>query len=223
MVDLADVSIELVGSAFAAEECLADLLRPEQGPAAERAQAREVEQLADLGRVQAELVTIDGLQLCVSQNTRLVMDVDAVVVALGGEEGLFQEAFRARGLSRQDVANLEYLPTTLNYSGYLRRRAYEGTFIEVIATLLAVEWPYLDWAQRLEAAGKHPNNHYYQTWIDIHTSEGMSGFVDWLRHTVDAAEISTSGKNELQTIFRDVLRYEVLFFDMAYRGEAWPQ
>ncbi|MCH8898013.1 MAG: TenA family protein [Chloroflexi bacterium] len=144
-------------------------------------------------------------------------------LGLGGEEGLFQEAFRARGLSREDVVNLEYLPTTLNYSGYLRRRAYEGSYIEVIATLLAVEWPYLDWAQRLKAAGKHPNNHYYQTWIDIHTSEGMSGFVEWLRHTVDAAEVSTSGQAELQTIFRDVLRYEVLFFDMAYRGEAWPQ
>jgi len=144
-------------------------------------------------------------------------------LGLGGEEGLFQQAFRARGLSRQDVANLEYLPTTLNYSGYLRRRAYEGSYIEVIATLLAVEWPYLDWAQRLEAAGKHPTNHYFQTWIDIHTSEGMSGFVGWLRHTVDAAEVSSSDKAQLQTIFRDVLRYEVLFFDMAYQGEAWPR
>ena len=72
-------------------------------------------------------------------------------LGLGGEEGLFQQAFRERGLSTQDVANLEYLPTTLNYSGYLRRRAYEGTFLQVIATLLAVEWPYLDWAQRLDA------------------------------------------------------------------------
>jgi thiaminase/transcriptional activator TenA len=143
-------------------------------------------------------------------------------LGLGGEEGLFQQAFRDRGRSREDVAGLEYLPTTLNYSGYLRRRAYEGSFIELVATLLAMEWPYLDWAQRLEAAGKRPDNRYYQTWIDIHTSEGMTGFVNWLRQTVDAAVLSAAERAELGTIFRDVLRYELLFFDMAYRGEAWP-
>jgi thiaminase/transcriptional activator TenA len=144
-------------------------------------------------------------------------------LGLGGEEGLFQQAFRERGLSRQDVAHLEYLPATLNYSGYLRRRAYEGSFIEVVATLLAVEWPYLDWAQRLDAAGKRPDDGYYQTWIDLHTSEGMQGFVDWMRRTVDAAPASAAEESELRTIFRDVLRYELGFFDMAYRGETWGQ
>ena len=89
---------------------------------------------------------------------------------LGGEEGLFQQAFRERGLSPQELAALEYRPTTLNYSGYLRKNAYEGSFLDVIATLLAMEWPYMDWAQRLEAAGKRPENHYYQTWIDLHTA-----------------------------------------------------
>jgi thiaminase (transcriptional activator TenA) len=144
-------------------------------------------------------------------------------LGLGGEEGLFQRAFQERGLSRQDIASLEYLPTTLHYSGYLRRLAYEGSFIEVIATLLAVEWPYLDWAQRLEGAGKRPDNYYYQTWIDIHTSKGMRGFVDWLQRTVDAAPPSADQRRSLQTIFRNVLRYEFLFFEMAYRGESWPE
>ena len=49
-------------------------------------------------------------------------------LGLGGEEGLFQEAFRERGLSRQDVANLEYRPTTLGYSGFLRNIAYSGPY-----------------------------------------------------------------------------------------------
>jgi len=62
-------------------------------------------------------------------------------LGLGGEEGLFQEAFRKRGISRKAVAGLQYLPTTPNYSGYLRTLAYEGTFTKVVATLLAVEWP----------------------------------------------------------------------------------
>ena len=148
--------------------------------------------------------------------------VDFLHVGLGGEEGLFQEAFRERGLSPQDVATMEYRPTTFSYSGYLRKNAYEGSFLDVIATLLAVEWPYMDWAQRLDAAGKRPENHYYQTWIDLHTSKEMTGFVDWLRRTVDEAPTTEADRSRLQDIFRVVLRYELLFWEMAYRDEQWP-
>ena len=144
-------------------------------------------------------------------------------LGLGGEEGLFQEAFRERGLTLDEVKRLQYLPTTRNYSGYLRTQAYEGTFNEVIATLLAMEWPYLDWAQRAEQAGKNPGNRYYQTWIDIHTSPGMSGFVSWLRGVVDGGAPTPDQQEKLQEIFLNVLRYEHQFFDMAYRGEAWPE
>ena len=144
-------------------------------------------------------------------------------LVLGGEEGLFRQAFRERGLSAEQVARLEYRPTTLHYSGYLRRIAYEGDFIDLTATLLAVEWPYLDWAQRLADAGKRPAEYYYQTWIDIHTNEGVTGFVDWLRRTVDAYPVTPAGRSRLQTIFRDVLRYEFLFWEMAYRGEDWQE
>ena len=143
-------------------------------------------------------------------------------LGLSGEEGLFQQAFKERGLTPQQVAELEYRPTTLHYSGYLRRTAYEGSFLDLATTLLAVEWPYMDWAQRLEAAGKRPDNFYYQTWIDIHTSQGMTGFVGWLRQTVDAAPVSDPDRARLQGIFKDVLRYEYMFWEMAYRAEEWP-
>ena len=144
-------------------------------------------------------------------------------LGLGGEEGLFQEAFRERGISRKAVTGLQYLPTTQNYSGYLRTLAYDGTFTEVVATLLAVEWPYLDWAQRAEEAGPKPSDRYYQTWIDIHTSPGMSRFVSWLRSLVDESAPTAIQQDRFQGIFRDVLRYEYQFFEMAYRGESWPQ
>ena len=144
-------------------------------------------------------------------------------LGLGGEEGLFQRAFKERGLSPQQVVELEHLPTTLHYSGYLRRMAYEGSFLDLVGTLLAVEWPYMDWAQRLESAGKRPTNYYYQTWIDIHASREMVDFVAWLRVTVDSTPVTASGRLRLQNIFRNVLRYELLFWEMAFRGEAWPE
>ena len=143
-------------------------------------------------------------------------------LGLGGEEGLFQQAFKERGLLPHAVASLEYRPTTLHYSGFLRKIAYEGTFTDLAGTLLAVEWPYLDWAQRLTQAGKRPENYYYKTWIEVHSSQGMVDFVDWLRRTVDFAPVTELERSRLQSIFRDVLRYELLFWEMAYRGEDWP-
>ncbi len=117
---------------------------------------------------------------------------------------------------------MEYRPTTLGYSGYLRKNAYEGSFIEVVATLLAIEWPYLDWAQRLVAAGKKPENHYYRTWIDLHTSPGMAGFVEWMRQSIDNSPAGAVDRGKLQGIFRDVLRFEYRFWEMAYEDEQWP-
>ncbi len=122
-------------------------------------------------------------------------------LGLGGEEGLFQEAFRERGISQKAVAGLQYLPTTQNYSGYLRTLAYEGTFTEVVATLLAVEWPYLTWAQPAEEIGRKPSGRYYQTWIDIHTSPGMSRFMSWLRSLVDESAPTAVQQDRLQEIF----------------------
>ena len=122
-------------------------------------------------------------------------------LGLGGEEGLFQEAFRERGISRKAVTWLQYLPTTQNYSGSLRTLAYDGTFTKFVATLLAVEWPYQDWAQRAEETGRRPSGRYYQTWIDIHTSPGMSRFVSWLRSLVDESAPTAVQQDRLQEIF----------------------
>ena len=82
---------------------------------------------------------------------------------------------------------------------------------------------YLDWAQRLESAGKRPDNFYYQTWIDIHTSPGIQEFVEWLRRTVDSATVTQDDRTRMQGIFRDVLRYELLFWEMACQDEKWPE
>ena len=138
-------------------------------------------------------------------------------LGLGGEEGLFQRAFRERGLDQTSILSMEYFPDTLNYSGYLRTCAYEGSFIDVIVTLLAVEWPYLNWAERLFNAGMNPGNYYYKTWIDIHVSDGMYAFVNWMIETVDNHVFTDVERHRAEQIFANVLRFEEVFFDMCYK------
>ena len=139
---------------------------------------------------------------------------------LAGEEGLFRQAFRDMGMSQDQVAALEPLPTTLAYGGFLRAVAHEGTFLEIAAALLAIEWPYLEWAQMLNAAGKRPSDPYYQAWIDIHASQEMQDIVAFLRQRLDTA--TSLDRDRITEIFVRSMRYEYLFWEMAYRGESWP-
>ena len=142
-------------------------------------------------------------------------------LALGGEEGLFQQYFRDTGLSPQQVNALKHLPTSLSYSGFLRNVSTNGSFIEIITTLLAIEWPYLDWAKRLTDAGRSPDNKYYQTWIDIHAGKELDDFVGWMRSVLDNARVDST--DTLKELFLTTVRYEYLFWEMAYKGEEWPE
>ena len=141
--------------------------------------------------------------------------------ALEGEEGLFQQFFSDTGLSREGVGDLKHLPASFAYSGFLRGVAREGTFLEIVTTLLGIEWPYLDWAKRLTTAGKRPGNKYYQAWIDLHASKKLEEFVRWERSILDNAAVADVGR--LKGIFLSTLRYEYLFWEMAYKGESWPK
>ncbi len=141
--------------------------------------------------------------------------------ALGAEEGMFRDYFREKGLSAADVADLQYLPTSHAQNGFLRQVARDGSFHEILTTLLGIEWPYLDWAQRLDAAGKRPANRHYQLWIDIHAGKELGDFVAWLRSTLDGARIGHGA--HLERTFLATLRYEYMFWEMAYKGEAWPE
>lgn len=140
---------------------------------------------------------------------------------LSGEEGLFQQYFRDTGRSQQQINGLKHLPTPLGYSEFLRNVSTNGSFIEIITPLLAIEWPYLDWAKRLGAAGKSPANKYYPTWIDIHAGKELDDFVSWMLSVLDIAIVDST--DVLKELFLTTVRYEYLFWEIAYRGEKWPE
>ena len=141
-------------------------------------------------------------------------------LALGGEEGLFQDYFRERGLSEEQVRYLRPLPTTMAYGGFLRRIAYEGSFHDIVTVLLGIEWPYLEWGKRLESQGAKPDNKYYQTWIDLHAAKELDDFVSWMREVLDGSTVGHPAR--LKSLFLSAMRYEYMFWEMAYRGETWP-
>ena len=138
--------------------------------------------------------------------------------ALQGEEALFLRTFQEWGLSPEAYTRPQPLPTALAYGDFIRRLAYEGPFAHILALLLVSEWTYWDWATRLVRAGKAPRTPAYKNWIDIHASQELGAFVGWLQTRLDALP-PTPG---LAEVFHTALRYEYLFWEMAYRGEQWP-
>ena len=121
--------------------------------------------------------------------------------------------------SRSDIS--DRMPTTMAYSGFLRRIAYEGSFHDIITVLLGIEWPYLEWGKRLESQGAKPGNKYYQTWIDLHAAKELDDFVSWMRDVLDSSTVGHPAR--LRSLFLSALRYEYMFWEMAYSGEKWPE
>ena len=97
---------------------------------------------------------------------------------------------------------------------------HRGQLHEIVTVLPGIEWPYLEWGQRLEAAGKRPGNKYYQIWIDLHAGKDLEEFASWMRRTLDNATVGhVSG---LKQIFPDrpAIRVPLLGDGLQRRGVA---
>ncbi len=140
--------------------------------------------------------------------------------AITDEEGLFRRGFEELAVPAEKYTGAELLPTALAYANFLLRTGHEGSFNEILTILLVTEWTYLDWAKRLVAQGKKPGRRVYQEWIDIHVAPALQEFVGWAKERVDGS--IPSERPFVERTFLTTLRYEFLFWEMAYRGESWP-
>lgn len=140
---------------------------------------------------------------------------------LNAEKALFSRTFQELGVLPQEYQNAQVLPTGLAMANFMLATAYDGTFDDIVTALLVTEWTYHDWATRLARAGKRPPQRMYQEWIDIHAAQELGDFVAALRRHVDGI-IAAETWSRLQEVFRTALRYEYLFWEMGYKGEAWP-
>lgn len=140
--------------------------------------------------------------------------------AITGEESLFRRGFEELGVLPQRYTGAELLPTALAYANFLLRTGHEGSFNEILTILLVAEWTYFDWANRLAAQGKKPGRKVYQEWIDIHATPALEEFVGWAKERID--RVTSDEQPRIEHTFLTALRYEHLFWEMAYRGESWP-
>ena len=137
------------------------------------------------------------------------------------ENDLFMRAFDEFGVTKEDYSHASALPTTQSLGDFLVRTGLEGTFDDIATILYVTEGTYLDWGTHLIDTGKKPDNPIYREWIGLHGPAVLGDLVNWLGRHLDCADLS-GRKDRIEGIFLTTLRYEYLFWEMAYNGEEWP-
>ena len=147
---------------------------------------------------------------------------DGAKVAVQVEEGLHQAFFAQFGVSADMAATVEPSPAGLGYTGYLASLAATRTYEELIAGILPCFWVYWDVGCAIRPQAVSPNP--YAPWIDTYAAPEFGEATDRVRALVDASAEAASPavRDAMAQAFRVATRYEWMFWDSAYRREAWP-
>ena len=148
---------------------------------------------------------------------------DLVHGTLNVEMDLHRSYAAEFGISAAELEAEEKAPTTRGYTDFLLRVAALDEFSGLIAALLPCMWGFSDLGQRL-AQGPGPADERYAKWIEMYSSEEFAELADWCRALVDrvAAGLPEESLRRMEDAFLTSSRYELLFWEMAWRQERWP-
>ncbi len=118
-------------------------------------------------------------------------------------------------------ADAEPWPICLGYTSYLLEAARDG-LLEGLTALLGAERAYLDTWTAVRASSQ-PDSPYH-AWIQNWTSEEFRAFVGELGRLLDelAGAPPPALASRLQLRFARVARFELAFWEMAWKGWDWP-
>ena len=139
---------------------------------------------------------------------------NAIVVERALHAGYFEEF----GV-REDTAQS---PSCAFYTSYLLATAAQRSHEEAVAALLPCFWIYREVGNWIHARAAPGNP--YRRWIDTYAGVEFAAAVDRaIAATERAAELASPRRRERMTAaFVTSARLEWMFWDSAYRLEAWP-
>ena len=144
-------------------------------------------------------------------------------LTLNTEMELHRQYAARFGLTPDDLEAVPMWPTTRAYTDFLVRTAADGDMADLVAALLPCAWGYVYVAQQL-AKGAPPADQRYADWIAQYASDEFAQAAEWLKEEMNRlAEGATAEKRErLIETFVLSSRYEWAFWEMCWKGEAWP-
>ena len=128
------------------------------------------------------------------------------------------------GITTVELETTVPAPTTVAYTSYLLNVAHQGSFPELVASLAPCQWGYWEIGEHLARQGEPEDAPLYCQWIQMYTSPEFAELADAIRTLLNRLG-DRAGADELEAMGRAYLtslRFEYLFWEMAYRQESWP-
>lgn len=143
---------------------------------------------------------------------------EAVVV----ERALHEDYFSRFGLDTAALAAAPVSPTCHHYASFLLATAFREPLPVAAAALLPCFWVYREVGHYIHASAAADNP--YRAWIDTYAGNDFAAAVDAMIATTDALAVlaSPAERESMQVAFTRAMQLEWMFWDAAYRQEAWP-
>lgn len=143
---------------------------------------------------------------------------DAIVV----ERALHDEYFAAFGIDAGAFAATSPSPTCRAYGDFLVAGAFMRGYAPGVAAVLPCFQIYYEVGRHLLEIARKPNP--YQKWIDTYADEAFGDQVREILALTDTAHELASPRErmEMAEVYVTASRYEWMFWDHAWRREAWP-
>lgn len=135
------------------------------------------------------------------------------------ENDYFLRSFEAFGLPAPTFENPVSSPVVDDFDDLMAQQRKSGSYLDVLAVLVAVEWVYLDWASRADKSDTPmPSRFYLSEWITLHADPEFEDFVNWMRREMDreAAKADSAARGRTEQVFVKALELEAAFFATAY-------
>ena len=144
-------------------------------------------------------------------------------LTLNTEMGLHRGYAARFGISADELEAQAMWPTTRAYTDFLIRTAADGDMLDLLAALLPCAWGYAYVAEHLARAPR-PGDQRYADWIEQYVSEEFRQAAEWLKAELNrlGEGVTPDKRGRLKEIFLLSSRYELLFWEMCWKGENWP-
>ena len=139
-------------------------------------------------------------------------------------ERSFHASFGASlGRSRAQLDGVAKGPATLAYINHLQSVARAGTLGELVAAVLPCYWIYGETGKRLYKS-RPGRPKIYREWIETYAAESFWKPVREQIRLMDQLGAAASGAEKKRMAENFILssRYELSFWEQAYRMEQWP-
>jgi thiaminase/transcriptional activator TenA len=138
------------------------------------------------------------------------------------ERALHESLLRELEVDEATVSAAEPSPTTLAYTSYILATVWSGSFVDGLASVLPCFWIYREVGEALAAEGSpHP---LFQRWIDAYDDAEYAQAVGTVLSITDrlGPQLASDDAERARRHFVRASRYEWMFWDAAWRQEAWP-